>query len=265
MAVISLTSSGSSILFDDLTLEKVKDGPVVKPGVVVDDFFSDHIDENNWTESTAGRGGFLPTVSHGALIFDNRPMATLVSLSNFNGLISGDGDRRYRLRLHVSEGDDKRQDGFLECGISTDTVSLTTENSGLYFAHSFSVPGDRKDRIQFVRPSAAIRMYWHQDSKFVGGSNFDVKPNDAIKEVWYTFYFDPKNVTMYADGNGYDETAEARVGAYEHKMTNIASKGPVFLKLSGSNVKVNEISLMRPVPAVADPDATGPIPDPLMR
>jgi len=31
-------------------------------------------------------------------------------------------------------------------------------------------------------------------------------------------------------------------------MTNISSRGPVFLKMCGSNVKIGEISLMRPAP-----------------
>ena len=67
------------------------------------------------------------------------------------------------------------------------------------------------------------------------------------REVWYTFYFDPQAVTIYAGTRGgYDETAEALVSRYEHNMANITSKGPIFLKLSGTNIKVGEISLMRP-------------------
>ena len=241
------------MFLDDLTLEKIEDGPVVKAGIVTDDFSADHIDQGNWVEAAAGRSGYLPTVRSGALIFDNRPMATLVSLSKFDELLSPIGDSRYRLRLHISKGDDERQDALLECGIKRGTVSLTTEDSGLYFVHRFSVFGERRDRILSLSTSAMIKMYWHQDSKFVGGSDFNIKPNDDIREVWYTFYFDRESVTIYADTGGYTENEEDLVGTYEHKVTKIASKGPVFLKMCGTNIKVHDISLMRPASTSGNP------------
>ena len=50
-------------------------------------------------------------------------------------------------------------------------------------------------------------------------------------------------MAIHADGTAYGTSAESHVGTYAHGMTDITSKGPVFLKLSGSNVRVEEIHL----------------------
>ena len=247
-AMISITSSGSATWLDDLTLERVQGGAAIEPGVVVDDFSGELVDEAVWMEATAGRSGTLPAVDDGALVFDRQPMATLVSLASFDDMLNGDGERRYRLRLHVFPGDDKTRDGFLECGIATDTVSLHTDDSGFYLAYGYCVPGERKNGSVSLWPSAEIKTYWHQDGTYVGGSNFNVPLRRPIYDVWYTVYFGRESVTIFAGHSGYDESAEARIGDYEHGMTDISSRGPVFLKLSGSNVRLKDVSLMRPVP-----------------
>ena len=244
-AVVSITSSGSPAWLDNLALERIQEGPVVEPGVLEDDFTDDFTDENVWMEANAGRSGTLPAVTAGALVFARGPMATLVSLAGFDELLSGDGDGRYRLRLHVSPGDDPMLDGFLECGITTDTVSLHTDDSGFYFAYGYTVPGERKAGTAAVWPSAEIRTYWHQDSSYAGGGNFNVPLNHPAHDLWYTIYFGRKDIAIFAGQDGYDEEAGARLGTYEHGMTDITSQGPVFLKLSGSNIRVNEISLMK--------------------
>lgn len=237
-AVISL-SSGTPLLWDDLTLEKIKEGPVIEPGVLVDDFsgVDEHPDDARWADAPDGVSGFLPVIKDGWLVFDNRPMATLVGLGSFDGLLSGTGDPRYRLRLHIAKGDVTDRPASVECGIKTGTTPISTSDAGFFLTHSFSVPAEGKDRLD---------TFWHQDKKFVAGGRFDIDPaNRKHRDVWYTVYFDTTNVTLYAGSGGYDESAAAVVGAYEHKMTNITSQGPVFLKLTGGNAKVSEISLMR--------------------
>ena len=95
-ATVSFKSAGHPIALNGLRLEKIKDGPDIKPGIVMEDFSSSYVNENRWAESPAGRSGFLPAVKSGSLVFDDRPMATLVSLSNFDELLSSTGDRRDR-------------------------------------------------------------------------------------------------------------------------------------------------------------------------
>jgi len=240
-AKISIESSGSSAWFDDVTLERLQEGPVIEPGMIADEFSGNHVNQNVWQEAVVGRSGALPIVADGALLFDSEPGATLISLASFDELLTG----RYRLRLHVSRGDDRLRDGFLECGGTTDTVPLQTDDSGLYLAYGYTAPGVRQGGSAAPWPNAEIRTYWHQDGTFVGGGNFNVPLNHADHELWYTIDFESKMVSIFAGHDGFDDGAEARLGRYEHGMADIASKGAVFLKLSGSNVRVHEISLVR--------------------
>ena len=63
---------------------------------------------------------------------------------------------------------------------------------------------------------------------------------------WFTFRFDPRQITIYASPNGYDESDAATVGAFEHGITDLAADGPVFLKLDTGHVRIDEIELTRP-------------------
>jgi hypothetical protein len=240
-ANVSIHSSGSSAWIDDVRLERLREGPVIEPGLLHDEFSGDHLDHDTWMEAVAGRSGALPIVADGSLAFDSGPGATLVSLATFDDLLN-DG---YRLRIHVSRGDDRLQDGFLECGITTDTVPLQTDDSGFYFAYGYAAPGVRRSGSAAPWQSADIRTYWHQDGAYVGGGNFNVPLKHPDHDVWYIIDFDSTNVSIFAGQDGFDDGDNARLGTYEHGMTDIASEGSVFLKFSGSNVRLNEIHLMR--------------------
>ena len=230
--------AGMSVFWDDIGLERILHGPTVQHGVLTDDFSGKHIDNNKWSEAPTGSSGALPKVSDGWLTFAHRPNATLVSRSRFADLLSGSGDRRYRLRVRIARLNAGREATF-ECGIRTGVVPISIHDSGFWFTHVFSANGKK---------TGLLRTYWHQDSKRLAGPWYDVQPSkNGRGDIWYTFYFDPKHVEVYAGHEGYDERASALVGKYEHKMTNISSAGPVFLKMSGGNVKLGEISLMRPV------------------
>ena len=160
-------------------------------------------------------------------------------MSRFDDLLSGSGDRRYRLRAHIAVLDADRKASF-DCGIRTGVVPISISDSGFWFAHVFSNSVEKTD---------LLRTYWHQDGKKLPGRWYDVPLSEkARRNIWYTFYFDPRHVEVYAGFDGYDERESALVGKYEHKMKNISSRGPVFLKMCGSNVKIGEISLMRRAP-----------------
>jgi hypothetical protein len=251
--VIEIKSPSNQVLFDDLRLEKILDGPVIEQGVLNDDFSNDYVDQNKWIESTPewknSSSGFLPVVKNGALVFDDRPMATLVSWSNFNELLSSTGS--YRLRLHISKGDNKNVGASLHCGIQTGTASIKFNDNGFWFSHIFA--GAAESHTQ-------LRTYGYQDTEKTFGPWYDVEPdNTKDGNVWYTFYFDKENITIYAGRTGYNEDKGALVGKIEHKITNITSRGSVFLKLTGNNAKVHEISLVHSNSAAVSPNVAEPI------
>jgi len=231
--------TGMPVFWDDIALEKILDEPAVKQGVLTDDFAGEHINNSKWSEATAGSSGMLPKVSDGWLFFAQRPNATLVSMSRFDDLLSGSGDRRYRLRAHIAVHAAGRKASF-DCGIRTGLVPISIRDSGFWFTHVFSPRTEKTD---------LLRTYWHQDSKQLPPGWYDIPLSaNGSRDIWYTFYFDPQHVAVYAGFDGYDERESALVGKYEHQMKNIASAGPVYFKLGGHNVKVDEISLLRPVP-----------------
>ena len=231
--------TGTPVFWDDIALEKILNEPEVKQGVLTDEFAGEHIDNSKWSEATAGSSGMLPKVSDGWLIFAQRPNATLVSRSRFDDLLSGSGDRRYRLRAHIAVLAAGRKASF-DCGIRTGLVPISIRDSGFWFTHVFSARTEKTD---------LLRTYWHQDSKQLPAGWYDIPLSEnGSRDIWYTFYFDTQQVAVYAGFDGYDERESALVGKYEHHMKNIASAGPVYFKLGGQNVKVGEISLLRPVP-----------------
>ena len=233
-----LARAGEPVIWDDIALEKILDGPTVKQGVLTDDFSGEHVNEMKWCEAPTGSSGTVPRVTDGWLSFAKRPNATLVSRSRFDDLLGGSGDRRYRLRAHVSMLNAGREASF-ECGIRTGVVPISIHDSGFWFTHVFSADGEKTD---------LLRTYWHQDSKRLPGPWYDIPlAESGRRDIWYTLYFDPRQVEVYAGFGGYDERESALVGKYEHKMTDISSRGPMFLKICGGNVKLDEISLMRPV------------------
>ena len=237
-ATVSIESKGS-ITLENLILEKIQDGPSIRHGMLVDDFTGDRLNEDNWIEAPAGRSGFLPSVEEGMLVFDERPMATLVSLGNFENLLSGEGGGHYRLRLHVSKGDAEGRDALLEFGIRPGNVAMKWAEAGVYFTHVYSAVEKNTDMLH---------MDWYYElghPKSRGTWNL-TPANRESRDVWYTMHFDPKFVTIFAGKEGYDETEKALVSKHEHRMTDkeIAFKGHAFLKLWGSNVNVHDIGLV---------------------
>ena len=238
VATISVNSKGD-VSWDRLVLEEIKNGPPIRHGIVVDDFSSGRIDEHCWIEAPAGRSGFLPSVKEGSLVFDGRPMATLVSLGNFEHLLSGEGGNRYRLRMHISKGENDRQDALLEFGVRPGNVAMKWDEAGVYFTHVFSDAQKQGDVLHVD--------WYYQLGHSKSRNTWSLEPfRHETSDVWYTMYFDAENVTIYAGAKGFDESEKAIVGTHKHRMTDeeIAFKGHAFLKIWGVNVSVHEISLM---------------------
>ena len=250
-----IAGTGIPVFWDDIGLVRILAGPAVKQGMLTDDFSGEHIDQDNWIESTARGSGCLPAVRDGALAFGNRPMATLVSLTSFNELISDTDGRNYRLRLHISKGDDKMAS--FECGIQTGTGSIMFNDNGFWFSHIFAAAAEHRTQL---------RTYGYQDTKKTFGPWYDVEPdNTKDGNVWYTFYFDQENITIYAGRTGYSEKRDALVGKIEHKITRMTSRGHVFLKLTGENAEVHEISLVHSRSAAVSPKVAEPVRVPVPR
>ncbi len=237
-AVITLTCAGAPLRIDEFHFHRILSGPKMTPGRLADDFTQETAFADQWIEATAGGSGRLPNVADGRLVFEKEPMATLISMNTFNDVLDGTAEKRYRLQIHVVRGTDNTLPGSFDCGIGSGTVPITTAGSGCYFTHMFAEPG---------KGPQPLRTYWNQDSKGVTNGSFEVKPGVGDgPEIWYTLLFDPKQVTVFAGNRGYDESPAALLGTFAHQMTKISSQGPVFLKICGRNVALDEISLSRP-------------------
>src|SRR5205814_3404904 len=112
-----------------------------------------------WAEASSGSSGALPAVNNGRLVFGQGPSATLVSVSRFDDLLDGSGERRYRLRMHLSQGKAADRPGSIECGIRTGSGPISTADSGIFLTHTFATAAGKPD---------TLRTYWHQDGKWVG-------------------------------------------------------------------------------------------------
>jgi hypothetical protein len=85
-----------------------------------------------------------------------------------------------------------------------------------------------------------------------------------VTDVWYTFYFDPKEITVYASADGYDDSEASLVNSYPHGLTpfNVENDRPLYLKIGGGSYQLGEISLnspkamatMRPAQEIKAPD-----------
>ena len=114
----------------------------------------------------------------------------------------------------------------------------------MYWTHYFSSADN---------PSPRLECHASQDGKVSTTDVFTgthLKKKYALKlldnsldEVWYSFYFDPQYVTVYASDAGYHEGEESLVATYEHGIKDLTSKGPVYLKLGSGLYQLGQISL----------------------
>ena len=240
-AVIRLTktrSPGKTLLWDDVAFERILDGPKAGEETLSDTFSSSHLDTDKWFQATSSGGFKLPGVSDGWLIYDDKYMYGLTSYATFNDLIKYTGEDRYRLRLHVAALPGRAEPTSLSWGIKTGTGVVNIADSGMFWTYHFPVK---------QHPKGLLRTYSYEHGAWLSGGVYPPKQLDGKhKEIWFTMYFDPKYVTVYAAAGGYDESDKAQVAKYEHKIKNITDKGSIYLKLSNGYYMLDEISLTSP-------------------
>ena len=125
-------------------------------------------------------------------------------------------------------------------------MQINTNGSGMYWTHTFSPAANIKSNLvchSFQNGKLSATSYYtgmHLEQKY------DLKLPTDTDDVWYTLYFGPKYVTVYASAEGYEESAESLVATYEHKIKDITANGSVYLKLSVGEYLLDEISLTSP-------------------
>ena len=239
--------AADGILWDDVAFEKIKEGPKFEHGLLTDDFTGNRPSYEKWTAATDVRGTVAPKVAGGYLVRDDEKMYGLTSLARFDDLLKFEAEDRYCLRIHAKALPAAPRGSSFTWGIKTGTKTIgsgSINNTGMFWTHYF---------ISADNPSPRLECCATQDGKVSSTEVFTgvhLKMKYALKssensadEVWYSFYFDPQYVTVYASATGYREGEASLVAAYEHGIKDLTSKGPVYLKLGSGGYQLDQISL----------------------
>ena len=243
--VVKLRQKASAkILLDDIVFEKIKAGPKFEHGLLSDNFDGKSVNREKWTPATESPGTIAPKVTNGYMMFDDGNMYPLTSLARFDDLLKFEGKDRYRLRIHAKSLTANAKPAIFEWGIKTGTKRVGTQDSGMFWTHYFKSPENPRPRLvchafqNGKRSRTNVYTGMHLEDKY----DLESLKNNA-GDVWYTFYFDPQHVTVYASADGYDENAASLVAKYEHEITDIAANGAVYLKLASARYILYDISL----------------------
>jgi hypothetical protein len=235
--LIKLTVYKAKATWDDVELVKIKSGPVARPGQVTDTFDGQRLDADKWARATI-TGGVIPPRLHGGwLVYDSNKMYPLVSQATFNDLVKHSGADRYCLRFHAAALPGETDPASITWGIMGGTGRTRTRKTGFMWTHYFN-PSDK----------CRLRTYGWQKTVFCGGGHgYKLEHlGKAPTEVWYTVYFDPEYITMYASASGYDTSKESFVARYKHGMKDLTAEGNVRLKILPGGYQIDEISLTGP-------------------
>ena len=226
-------------LLDEVIFEKIKAAPEIKTGALADTFGGKNLDQEKWFQTTGSRGTIPPRIADGWLIYDDAAMYSITSYAKFNDLLKYTGENRYCLRLHAAKLSDDAKPISFSWGIKTGTGPINISDSGMFWTYHFR---------STEQPNAQLLCYAYQDSKFIpsGGGWYGINRLSNANEIWYTLYFDPEYVTIYASANGYDESEASLVARYKHEINDIAANGDVYLKMDAGSYKLAEITLTRP-------------------
>ena len=221
------------VLWDDVVFEKIKAGYVSQGGNLHDSFDSNTLDANKWNQISSSGGFLAPQVSKGWLIYDNESMFPIVSNESFNNLLRFKGEERYCLKIHLMAlAGSSENIGSVSWGIKTGTGPISISDSGMYWTH------------QFGPSKAMLYTSTFQNSQRTGGDlNTITHLKEPQSQVWYTLYFDPEDVTVYAASDGYDNSEKSLVTKFKHGINDIGANGNVYLKLDRGFYKASEISL----------------------
>ena len=240
-AVIKLTKTrtpGKTLLWDDVTFERIMDGPKAGRETLTDTFSGSHLDMDKWFQATSSGGFKPPRMSDGWLVYGETYMHDLTSYATFDDLLKYADKDRYRLRLHVAALPERTKPTSLSWGIKTGTGVIHISDSGMFWTYHF--PGKQ-------HPKGLLRAYSYENKAWLHGGVYAPEHlNSKHKDIWFTMYFDPTHVTVYAASDGYDESDKILLAKYEHKIKNITDKGSIYLKLNNGFYMLDEISLSSP-------------------
>jgi len=235
-AVITLKTHRVSVAWDDVKFERIKSTVEVEPGLLVDQFDGDRLDPGKWLPMDGQLGFLPPRVADGWLIYDDPNMHAIISRAWFDDLLNYSGLDRYRLRLHVStlSGYSPSQVMFV-FGIQPGPGPLSINKTGMFFYSYFS---------SAEKPTGLITCFSYQGASRTNSASYLLSPPmpQPVTDIWYTFYFDPNYIKIYA---GYNENSSTLVGQYRHGITDLGAEGHVYLKIEDGNYKLDEISLCR--------------------
>jgi hypothetical protein len=172
------------------------------------------------------------------MIYDDPMMYPLTSYATFNDLLNYTTTNRYCLKVHVKTLNGVPTSPTLACwGIKTGTGPISTYDTGIFWYHYFSTTGT---------PSATLSCYSYKNGVSTGTSTYTLTNlANPVIDVWYTMYFDPNSVTIYASPTGYTSNSMLKLGTFAHGIDNITANGPVYLKLASGSHKVDEIYLYK--------------------
>jgi hypothetical protein len=237
-AVISLRRSFNGVtLWDDVVLERIRQGLRIPHGRLADSFDGSRLDLTRWTRMPPHGGVHPPPTRSGSLEMDADDVYPLTSLAQFNDLIEHKGPGRYRLRLHTTAASPVKG--------RPSTASFSLTNSGtpvsrmLWYLY-FSGPGRTQPMLSSFNDQAGVRTF---------ASSWAIKHlANRGDDIWCTFYFDPTEVTVFASADAYDESEKSLVCRYKHGLTNMTTNGSIYLGLFRGPYRVDDIQLVRPRP-----------------
>ena len=226
------------VLLDHIVFERIRDSQMDQNDTLVETFNnSQTLDTNKWFQPKPSRGTQSPRIDKGYLIYDDEKMYPLISYATFNNLLKYEGKDRYRLRFHVATLPDSPQnESTVNIGIQAGAGILKTKVTGMFFYHYF-------------RARPAISCYNWQGTTETYTGTWNLKHlGSGVTDVWYTFYFDPKEITVYASADGYDDSEASLVYSYPHGMTpfNVENDRPLYLKIGSGSYQLDEVSLYSP-------------------
>ena len=236
-AVIKLkrTFNGNT-LWDDVVLERIRPGPPIKHGGLVDAFDGQRLDLARWTRMPPQGGVHPPPTGNGSLVMNAEGAYPINSLARFNDLIKHKGPGRYRLQLHITAAASTEKGKSSQASFSlTNSQSRVTR---MWWYLYFSGPGRAQPMLSTFNDQAGIR-------KFSSSWNIKHLANRG-RDIWCTFYFDPTEVTVFAAADGYDESEKSLVCRYKHGLSNMTADGSIYLALYSGRYRIDEIQLLRP-------------------
>ena len=225
------------VRIDDVKFEKIKVAPLVTHGALVDKFDLPNLDASLWYPAASSSGAVPPRIDTGWMTYDSPGMYAINSYANFDELLDYTGADRYRLRMRLSLLDGGDPETSVSFGIKSGTGTLGTGDSGFMMYNYFDFYG---------LGYAYFNFFSYQGGSQLVQTGGTVPITGPVTDMWYTIYFEPTIITVYASGNGYAEEPANLVGQFSHTITNITANGSVYLKMSPGSYRVDEISLHRP-------------------